>query len=210
MKKIPLSIAISSSIFGLLAFIGAFWAGLHFSGALKWKPSHPEKVVKADEAAAKGPSTVESVTLIAKQLDAWNRELTTKQKNILEMDQDLLRRENLLKAEREALTVERQKLSELQGRLESRFVMVEKNEVEKLGTLAELYNTMKPEDGAKLMRELADDQATKILSLMKTKTSARLLESWGNQFSGDRPKIARLLDRMRLVVEENSVPGNKL
>lgn len=207
MKKVPLPVAIVSAVLGLVAFIAAFMGGLYFSGALDWKPIVPRKwVKKVSETTTSSTKTVEGVTKIAKELDAWNRELTQKQKELLELDRTLNQRETLLKAEREALNLERQKLSEVQARLESRFVMIEKSESEKLGSLADLYNTMKPEDAAKLMRELPDDQATKILSLMKTKSSARLLESWGNQFNGDRPKIARLIDRMRLVVQDNLSP----
>ncbi len=196
MKLIPFRLLFLCLGIGIFVFAAAFVGGLYFSGALFQKPA-----IAAAAATSRSPAppNAERLTQLARELDTWNKELLARKQQLLELDQSLQHRESLIKVERETLEQERQKLTNLQKQLESRFIFIKKDESENLEQLADLYNKIKPEDASRLMRQFPDDQATRLLTLMKPVRSARLLEAWIAQFPDDRERLARIMDHMRVV-----------
>lgn len=80
--------------------------------------------------------------------------------------------------------------------LEKRKLELDSNERKNIERMATLYDSMTPEAAAQTMKQMSDtgrlDTAVKILSLMKERQAARLLDALG-----DPMLAAQMLDRMR-------------
>ena len=146
--------------------------------------------------------TFDDFSKIAAELDAWRTELTEKNNKALLLDAELARREQVLDAERDALDKERARLDKVQKDMEDRLIQIKENEVPRLQEMADLYSTMKPADAVILMRSLPQDQATRILTVMKQKTQAKLLSAWIETFPADKDVVAQITsDLMRTMNE---------
>jgi flagellar motility protein MotE (MotC chaperone) len=156
-------------IFGLL---GGFMASIP---SVKLPPKKVPIVLDLEQPSEKVPKTEEDFTQVANELDAWRRELSEKRNQALQYDAELLKREQVMKAEREALNRERQRVMGLQKEVEDRLIKIKGTEEPKLQELADLYKTMKPEDAAQLIKNQDPEQAAKVLSKMSAKVQAKLL-----------------------------------
>jgi len=146
--------------------------------------------------------TFDDFSKIAAELDAWRNELTEKNNKALLLDAELARREQVLDAERDALDKERGRLDKVQKDLEDRLIKIKENEVPRLQEMADLYSTMKPADAVVLMRSLPQDQATRILTVMKQKIQAKLLSTWIETYPADKDIVAQITsDLMRTMNE---------
>lgn len=154
------------------------------------------------------PQTTEVLTKTAEELDQWRKDLTQQQQLQLEKDQDLLRREELIKNERAALHVERERLTEIQARIEenlkkhrneidSRLLTVNSEEDANLQKMAELYSQMKIEQSVELLRGTPDEQIAKILNLSTVKRQAKIIDSWASKYPDDRDRILRITELLK-------------
>ncbi|MEM9444114.1 MAG: hypothetical protein AAGA18_02065 [Verrucomicrobiota bacterium] len=153
--------------------------------------------------------SIDNINHLARELKHWQDDLQKKQFELLEMDQVLLERENLLAAEREALERQMGKLIGLKEELESLVIHVETNEQENYKNLAKLYSTMRMDQSMKMMRQLPDDQVLQMLTIMKMQTTAKMLEVWLKEYPDDLPRLTRITDDMRRMVKasELETPG---
>ncbi len=139
---------------------------------------------------------------LAEELNTWRHELEEREKKLLAQDAEILRRNNLINAEREALGKERARLSEMQKNIEERLILVSKTDNANLEQVSNLYSTMKPIEACGIMRQLPDEQNAKLLGIMKPTKSAKILETWSRTFPDDRERLARISDAMRVVLKE--------
>jgi flagellar motility protein MotE (MotC chaperone) len=143
---------------------------------------------------------------VAEELDGWRKELSEREKKLLSMDADILRRNNLINAERDALRTEREKLTSMQKEIESRLLEVTQTEVANSEQISQLYSGMKPVEACGIMRQLTDPQVARLLAVMKPTKSAKILETWSRTFPDDRERLARISDQMGTIVKENDQP----
>jgi flagellar motility protein MotE (MotC chaperone) len=186
-------------IFGLL---GGSMASIP---SVKLPPKKTPVVLDLEQPSEKVPKTVEDFTQVAKELDAWRRELSDKRNQALQYDAELLKREQVIKAEREALTRERQRVMGLQKDVEDRLIKIKSSEEPKLQELAELYKTMKPEDAAQLIKSQEPEQAAKVLSKMSAKVQAKLLTAMLKASTSEEEKrsISDLILRLKRVMPDD-------
>jgi flagellar motility protein MotE (MotC chaperone) len=105
-----------------------------------------------------------------------------------------------LKAERQEIYSVTQAVYQLKTNIEASITRVGEEEAVNLKKLAKVYTAMTPENAARILREMDDDQIVKILALMKETDSAPVLELIG-QGAKDQPKRAALLtNRLRLTI----------
>ncbi len=152
--------------------------------------------------------TTESLTKTVEEMELWSKDLKKREEEQLARDQSLLEREELLKNERAAINVERERVLELQTRIdeqlqshkkeiEGRVLTINKGEDANLQKMADLYALMKVDENVEMLRGTADDQVAKLLTLTKVKRQAKLLETWSSKHPDDRERILRITETMK-------------
>lgn len=154
------------------------------------------------------PKSFDDFTKIAAELDSWRRELTERNNKALLLDAELARREQVLQAERAALDKERANLDQVQKDLEDRLIKIKENEIPQLEEMANLYSTMKPDDAVILLRSLPQDQATRLLTVMKPKIRAKLLSSWIEKYPADKDILAQVTNDLIRTMKEPADPNS--
>jgi Mg/Co/Ni transporter MgtE len=189
-------------IFGLLG--GVF---LTLSKVKLPAPPRPHHVSFSDSAPA-APKTFEDVSKVASELDSWRRDLNEKNEKALALDAELARREEILRAEREALDKEKDRLAQVQKDMESRLIKIRTDEAPRLEELAGLYKTMKPDSAVDLMRALPSEQVTKILTVMDRKVQAKLLSLWVQKYPGDKAVVAQITNDLVRTTADSTSDGS--
>ncbi|MDE1171500.1 MAG: hypothetical protein PW734_09885 [Verrucomicrobium sp.] len=185
-------------LFGLLG--GTFVA----AGKVKLPPRPAPHAVKPVSMATSSAKSFDDFTKIAAELDSWRRELTERNNKALLLDAELAKREQLLQAERGALDQERSRLEHVQKDMEDRLIKIKQNETPRLQELADLYSTMKPDDAVSLLRVLPPEQATKVVTVMKQKTAAKLLSNWIEKYPGDKALVAQITNDLVRTIDQPS------
>lgn len=219
MKKIGILHLIIVIVVSMLCFTGSFYFGLQKTIAFA-KEHMPTPPTPAEESDARKELANTSIVVpkdqpvdkwvvpqkVAEELDGWRKELEEREKKVLAQDADILRRNNLIKAEQESLAKERARLNSIQKEIESRLIVVSQAEVTNIEQIAQLYSTMKPAEAAGIIRQLPDEQIAKLFAIMKSTKSAKLLEIWGRTFPDDRERLARISDQMMMVLKSEEQP----
>ncbi len=204
----PIAVIISLAaglglIFGLLGAIMTSLPNLK----IPHKKNHQEYVDLSESAA---PTKMDDLTGVAKELEAWRKELTEKQNRELQFDAELLKREDLLKAEKEALTREEQKLTDLQKDIETSLIRVKASEEPKLQELADLYKSLKAEDAVQLLKKASTIDAIKVFTHLDLKTQSKFISVWLNTAASEDEKKALIdiIDGMKRVnPDDGTTPG---
>lgn len=207
MKRIGLLHLLLLIVGSVLCFAGSFFFAMQKAIATakaNMPPPVVEAVVEKTEAAPPPEPGTEKWVVpqkVAEELNTWRKELEEREKKLLAQDADILRRNNLINAEREALGRERAKLSTMSKEIEERLIVVSQADTTNLEQVAQLYSTMKPGESAGIMRQLTDEQNARLLGIMKPTKSAKILETWSRTFPDDRERLARISDQMRVIVK---------
>jgi len=208
MKRIGILHLLILILGSVLCFGGSFWFAMQkaiaTAKANQPPPAPVVVVVPKKEEPTPEPGTEKWVMpqKVADELNTWRHELEEREKKLLAQDADILRRNNLVNAEREALGKERARLSEMQKNIEERLILVSKTDTANLEQVSNLYSTMKPIEACGIMRQLPDEQNAKLLGIMKPTKSAKILETWSRTFPDDRDRLARISDAMRVVLKD--------
>lgn len=152
--------------------------------------------------------TAEILTKTAEEMDLWSKDLKKREEQQLERDKNLMEREELLKNERSAINVERERVLELQTRIdeqlqlhkkeiEGRVLSINKGEDANLQKMADLYALMKVEENVEMLRGTPDEQVAKLMNLTKVKRQAKLLETWAAKYPDDRERLLRITETMK-------------
>lgn len=208
MKRIGILHLLILILGSVLCFGGSFYFAMQkaiSTAKANMPPPAPVVVVEPkNEEPPPEPGTEKWVMpqKVAEELNTWRHELEEREKKLLAQDAEILRRNNLINAEREALGKERARLSEMQKNIEERLILVSKTDNANLEQVSNLYSTMKPIEACGIMRQLPDEQNAKLLGIMKPTKSAKILETWSRTFPDDRERLARISDAMRVVLKE--------
>jgi flagellar motility protein MotE (MotC chaperone) len=157
--------------------------------------------VKAAEAAAPPPQLWSFKTNAVDELIA---ELKKERDAIIEEQKDLAAMSSQVTAERQEVEKVKAEILRLRAELEARIVEVSESERENLKRLAQTYMAMPPAGAAAILRELDEDSVVKVLSEIKTKTSALILGEMARivDKNSDEPparRAARISDKLRLM-----------
>lgn len=220
MKKIGILHLILAVVACVLSFAGSFYFGLQKTIAYAKEHAPKPVVVVAEEPDPKKDLAHTPILVpkdqpvdkwvvpqkVAEELDGWRKELEEREKKLLAEDADILRRNNLIKAEQQSLAKERERLNAMQKEIEARLIVVSQAEVTNIEQISQLYSTMKPGEAAGIIRQLPDEQIAKLLGIMKPTKSAKLLEIWGRTFPDDRERLAKISDQMMVVMKADEQP----
>ena len=170
-------------------------------------PPPPKAPLLVKETVSSTPKTLEDFSKVASELDSWRRELTEKNNKALLLDSELVRREQLIQAERVALDKERARLDEVLKNIENRLIKIKTNEGAQLQQIVDLYGKMKPEAAVTLLQSLPEEQATKVVAKIDDpKLKAKLIETWLSlaRTPADKEKIARITTNLLRTIDEPS------
>ncbi|MCX6885023.1 MAG: hypothetical protein WCR20_04575 [Verrucomicrobiota bacterium] len=204
----------------MMRFLTSPWFGaatcfLTFSTCV-WIFLNPQKNFHPPPAAAKSATShkmVPSWEYKNPELDQLLTEARAEREALRVRAQDLATLEARLKAEWQEITVVTQTVARLQAQLDRTVTCVQQEEATNLKRLGKMYSTMKPDAAAKLLAELEDGQAIRILTMMKDTESALILESFAKTDQASLKRAAKLSYRLRLTLPpgalEKTLPVGK-
>lgn len=212
MKPTPLTLIILIAVSGLL-----FWGTLlgtafiivvpniPLPAKLFAKKEAPIKKEKSLEEIKEEPVTstnasLEGLTGVAEQFDLWRKELDAREKHLLQMDEDLIKRQALMDAEKETLQKERDKVLEIQTNVEKQLLLVEENEEKRFEEMSQLFSKMTPIEAVNYIRPLPEPQITRLITYIPKKQLIKILETWSQAFPNERDKVSKMITQTRLVV----------
>ncbi|SDU25042.1 hypothetical protein SAMN05444156_2859 [Verrucomicrobium sp. GAS474] len=203
----PVIISIAAGLGMIFGILGGVFISLSKVKLPAWP--HAKHVSFADSTPTV-PKTFEDVSKVASELDSWRRDLNEKNEKSLSLDAELARREEIIRAEREALDKEKDRLAQVQKDMESRLIKIRESEAPRLEELAGLYKTMKPDSAIDLMRALPSEQVTKILSTsaMDRKVQAKLLSLWVSKYPGDKAIVAQITNDLVRTTKDSTSDGS--
>lgn len=120
-------------------------------------------------------------------------ELRTQVKNEMEALNEAIQG---VEKQRSSLDEERQKITKNTQEMESRVLQLQKEEQDNLKKMSGMYNSMSPENAAKILQSLADtgkmDTAVKVLGLMQDRQAAKVLAELS-----DAGLAAQLIEKLK-------------
>jgi flagellar motility protein MotE (MotC chaperone) len=120
------------------------------------------------------------------KLDARAADLDAREKSFASL-------QGQIESERAELIRIRKSLEELRDSIEKNYITIEAQELSNIQRLALIYSEVKPDAAIKVFEALDDEEIVKILSLMSTESSARVLGEMG---ASDNPKLLQRASRI--------------
>ncbi|MHB9007497.1 MAG: MotE family protein [Limisphaerales bacterium] len=144
------------------------------------------------------------------ELDLLVSELKGQRESLRQREQQLNELQARLAAERKEITTVTQTVWQLRIELDRVGFRISAEEAANLKKLAKMYGAMTPDGAARILRELDETQAAKILALMKEAESALILENLSKDGAASARQAAELADRLRLFsTATNQIPTQK-
>ncbi|HOW64044.1 MAG TPA: hypothetical protein P5186_05375 [Candidatus Paceibacterota bacterium] len=137
-------------------------------------------------------------TLRHPELEQLMAELRRRKDTLEQREQQLNELALRLQNERAEINSITQSVGRLQGEFDRNVVRVKEEEAANLKKLAKLYAAMTPEGASAVIRELPDEQAVKVLMMMKEAESAPILEILAKAGAGEARRVAALSEKIRL------------
>lgn len=138
----------------------------------------------------------DSIDLLVKELSTEKEKLEEDKKNVIVMQSQVA-------SERSELEKVRAEVKAIREEIEQRVVAVQDDEIANLKSLSTSYSTMPPPAAVAIMREMDENMAVKIISMMKNDKVSAILAEMGK--AADRPgedpmakRAARISDKLRL------------
>ncbi|MBI2511234.1 MAG: hypothetical protein HYV96_04605 [Opitutae bacterium] len=188
----PAFVAVLGLVFGLAAGLGWFWrAGdLLVAHALAVRAT----VAKKEKAQGWDFWTIE--------IDNLASELKGEKERLRKQSEQLDLRTARLNAEQQELDKVRTELERMRKEISSRVIEIGTDEAKNLKTLATTYSNLSPRAAVAIIKELDDNTAVKILSLMKPDTVSPIFEEMSRTAAVDGTlarRVAALSEKLRLM-----------
>lgn len=161
------------------------------------------------EQALSAPVVPETEELKRKGWDFWTIEMENLSAELKDERARLRKQAELLDQRAARLTSEEKAFAQLRSEVEAmrrqiadRVIEVKADESKNLKTLAATYTTLSPKAAVAIVRELEDNTAVKILSLMKPDVVGPIFEEMGRAAQGDAAlaqRAALLSEKLRLI-----------
>lgn len=144
------------------------------------------------------------------ELELLVSELKGQRESLRQREQQLNELQARLAVERKEITTVTQTVWQLRIELDRVGFRISAEEAANLKKLAKMYGAMTPDGAARILRELDETQAVKILALMKESESALVLENLSKDGAASARQAAELADRLRLFsTATNQIPAQK-
>ena len=207
----PVVLSIVGSVIGLLLYL-AVTSVVLIKGYKPPAPPAPKPAVELPEShqiegapfagktaeevqAAPGPSWTfynQEVEILLTQLLQQSNAFQVREKDLREL-------ERRLAAERAELVSVTQSVWRLREDIDRKIIRIQEDEVANIKRLAKTYGGMEPASVAKIVKELDEKLAVKILSQMKDDQNGAILDALAKTDAEGARAAASLSDRLRLV-----------
>lgn len=201
--KPGLPLLMGGLVLGMAFFGAAFYVGMiQKQGNLKPVAEEKEDVPLSPEEADPLHHPISHFTGVAEEMDKWKEQLAAKEKKLLAMDAELLRREKeleaLVKSQSDSILKAKAELEEMK----QQYLFIESQEQTRLQESADLISTMKPDGSVAILREMPNNDIAKLLTKMKSKSASKILQSWSTAHKQDLPRLAEVMTILRKVSEK--------
>lgn len=188
----PAFVAVLGLVFGLAAGVGWFWR----TGDLLVTHALAVRATTAKKEKAQGWDfwTIE--------IDNLASELKGEKERLRKQSEQLDLRTARLNAEQQELDKVRTELERMRKEISSRVIDINTDEAKNLKTLATTYSNLSPRAAVAIIKELDDNTAVKILSLMKPDTVSPIFEEMSRTAAVDGTlarRVAALSEKLRLM-----------
>jgi flagellar motility protein MotE (MotC chaperone) len=188
---------------GVLSYAGTTWFALK-----------PQKLIESRRAAMAAAQEAReplrpSWEFKNAELDQMLAEIKDEREALKLRAQQLTEWETRLQAERQEIYAATQVVARLQADLDQSLNRVKDEETANLKKLAKMYGAMAPENAARILREMGDDQVVKILATMKESESAVIIENIGKDSTNDAKHAAIISNRLRLTLRPGTMDKAK-
>jgi flagellar motility protein MotE (MotC chaperone) len=184
-----------TALIGCLTYLGvtaALLSPVKFEGALAAAQHAEEKHIS--------PNDDPSWRFRNPEMEQWMTELK-REKEALEIRAQQLQELALrLESERKEMAVVTQTVSQLQAEFDKNVLRVGEQEIDNLKRQAKIFGSMSPEAVAALINEMQEDEAVKILFVMKNDDVGAILETLGKMGRAESKRAATITEKIRRVL----------
>lgn len=194
-----------TAVLGCVIYLGVTFALLSpnkFEGAL----AAQQKAEKVEKSANDDPSW----KFKNPEMEQWMNELKREKEALEERAQQLQELAVRLEAERKELTAVTQTVYQLQTEFDKNVIRIKDQEMENLKRQAKIFSNMSPEAIAALVNEMAEDEAVRILFVMKPDQVSAILEVLSKQGKTESKRAATITEKLRRTLPPDSKTGTKL
>lgn len=138
------------------------------------------------------------------EFDQWLTELREEKQNLQAKEAQLKELQGRLEAERAELNVATQLVSQLQADFDRSVVRYKAQEDENLKREIKLLSTMPLETTIKMLLGKSNEDAVRLLILMKTEQTAQILDTISKSGKEESKRAATLMDMMRRSMPEEA------
>lgn len=133
-------------------------------------------------------------------LDQMVEELRQEKVALAAREQQFLQLEARIRAEQQNLATATQLVARLQKEFDQNVVRLKEQETTNLKRLAKTHAAMSPEGSANILKELSDEEVTKVLVFLKADEAGPILEAMGRLGKNEARRAAVLSDRLRRIL----------
>lgn len=183
-----------TALVGCLIYLGVTFAVLSpskFEGALAAQ--------KADE-TGKSANDDPSWKFRNPEMDQWVAELKREKEALDLREQQLQELALRLETERKELTAVTQTVYQLQAEFDKNVIRIKDQEVDNLKRQVKVFANMSPDASSALVSEMAEDEAVKILALMKTDDVSAIIETLSKMGKAESQRAASITEKLRRVL----------
>jgi flagellar motility protein MotE (MotC chaperone) len=183
-----------TALVGCLLYLGVTFAVLSpskFEGALAAQ--------KTDE-TGKSANDDPSWKFRNPEMEQWVAELKREKEALDLREQQLQELALRLEAERKELTAVTQTVYQLQAEFDKNVIRIKDQEVDNLKRQVKVFANMSPDASSALVSEMAEDEAVKILALMKTDDVSAIIETLSKMGKAESQRAANITEKLRRVL----------
>lgn len=194
-----------------LLFAGGFGGGLWQIGFFsQWEKAPVAAPLPLDRATEERVrAELANLQRTAKELDKTTNQLKGRTAELDVREAAIRQQQSALETQKQALEALRNEIQKLRDDVDSRLVVVESSEDGNFQQLSKLCSTMTPENAAKLLATIPDNQAVNILLKMKQQQSAKVFDAWLSKGGEMTEKAKRMTDLLRAAITAESLKAEK-
>ncbi|HEU5123969.1 MAG TPA: hypothetical protein VFW05_07890 [Verrucomicrobiae bacterium] len=180
-----------TALAGGLVYLGVTFALLSpakFEGA---------RAAQAETDAAKSPNDDPSWRFRNPEMEQWLNELKHEKEALELRAQQLQELAARLESDRKELNVVTQTVYQLQTEFDKNVVRIKEQEADNLKREVKILSNMSPDAAAALIREMPEDEAVKVLFLMKNDATGGILASLSQLGPIEAQRAANLMEKLR-------------
>lgn len=180
-----------TALVGALLYLGVTFVLLSPS---KFEGAH---AALTTEEKVKSPDDDPSWKFKNPEMEQWLTELKREREALQLREQQLQELALRLEAERTELSTITQAVHQLQAEFDRNVIRFQQQEIDNLKRQARVFANMNPDAVAALIAEMSDEEAVKILFVMKNDDVTGILELLGSQGNAQSKKAASITEKLR-------------